>query len=95
MSTQTELQNRIHQLERERDLANDRIARLEQRLASVQPLLKEAKKLTFWDYTVYEVKPDDTWLAVDRMEAAHLLAALAEIDHWEPWSTRIEPRPQP
>lgn len=95
MSTETELRNRIKQLERERKLAQARIERLEQRLASVQPLLKQAKNLQFWDYTVYEVKPDDSWLAVDRTEAAFLLAAIAEIDHWEPWSTRIEPRPQP
>jgi hypothetical protein len=41
------------------------------------------------------VYPDGDWVAVDRHRMEELLAALAAIDHWAPWRTPIEPRPQP
>jgi len=86
---------RVEALLRENALLERRVARLERRLASTGPLVDRARRLTLWDFTPYEVSPDDTWVAVDRAEAAALMAALAEVDHWEPWATTIEPRPQP
>ena len=51
--------------------------------------------LDIWDYTPYGVHPGSDWVAIDRTAAAELLAALAGVDHWQPWSTPIEARPQP
>lgn len=85
---------RIDSLESRCQGLENKIDRLERRLAALSPLVKATKGLKFWDFSVYEAQPDASWLAVDRNEASGLLSALAEIDHWEPWGTRIEPRPQ-
>ncbi|MBM7519742.1 hypothetical protein [Nocardioides nitrophenolicus] len=82
-------------LERELALLRARVRRLERDLASVQPLVRTARHLAPWDFTPYQVRPDGDWVAVDRRRVEELLAALAAIDHWVPWSTPIEPRPQP
>jgi hypothetical protein len=82
-------------LRRQNALLRVRLARTERRLASTVPLIEQAKRLAFWDFTPYEVVPDSTWVAVDREKATALLGALAHIDHGDPWGTTIEPRPQP
>ncbi|TKG72565.1 hypothetical protein [Prauserella endophytica] len=82
-------------LRRENALLRRRIARLERELASVSPLVEQVKHLAFWDFAPYQVGPDESWVAVDRGKAAALMAALARIDHWNPWGTTIEPRPRP
>lgn len=78
---------------RELALLRSRVARLERELASVQPLIERARTLTPWDFTPYQLAPDGDWVAVDRTRMEQLLAALAGVDHWAPWRTRIEPRP--
>lgn len=91
----SELTARIDALRRENALLERRVARLQRQLAGTAPLVEHVRRLTFWDFTPYEISPDDTWVAVDRGKAAALMAALAHIDHWNPWGTTIEPRPQP
>ncbi|TQK71882.1 MULTISPECIES: hypothetical protein [unclassified Nocardioides] len=85
----------LPRLERELALSRARVSRLERELASVQPLVQTARHLAPWDFTPYQVYPDGDWVAVDRHRMEELLAALAAIDHWAPWRTPIEPRPQP
>ncbi len=93
--TDDDLSARVEALHRQNALLEQQVTRLRRQLASVTPLVEQAKHLAFWDFTPYEVSPDDTWVAVDREKAAALMAALARIDHWNPWGTTIEPRPQP
>jgi len=81
--------------ERELVLLRARVRRLERDLASVQPLVRTARHLAPWDFTPYQVRPDGDWVAVDRHRMEELLAALAAVDHWAPWRTPIEARPQP
>jgi hypothetical protein len=83
------------QLHREVVLLRSRVARLEREVTSMQPLVGKARALTPWDFTPYGVPPGADWVAVDRAQIEALLAALAEVDHWTPWRTRLEPRPQP
>jgi hypothetical protein len=85
----------LDRLRRENALLRRRTARLERELARVAPLVDEVKNLAFWDFTPYGLEPDDSWVAVDRGAAMTLLGALAQVDHWNPWSTTIEPRPRP
>lgn len=85
----------LEALRRQNALLQQRIARMERQLASTIPLIDQAKHLAVWDFTPYGVVPDDTWVAVDREKATALMGALAHIDHWNPWGTTIEPRPQP
>lgn len=85
---------RIESLESRCQGLENKVRRLERQLTALSPLVKATKDLHFWDFSVYEARPDASWLAVDRDEASGLLNALAEVDHWEPWDTRIEPRPQ-
>jgi hypothetical protein len=89
------LRARIDTLRRENALLEQRVARLQRQLASTAPLIEHVRRLAFWDFTPYEISLDDTWVAVDRSKAAALMAALAHIDHWNPWGSTIEPRPQP
>lgn len=84
----------LEDLRRENALLRLRIDRRERELASTAPLVEQAKRLSFWDFAPYEVTPDDSWVAVDRAKAMSLMGALAGIDHWNPWGTGIEPRPQ-
>ena len=85
----------LERLRRENALLHRRVARLEKEAEAARALIAQAKSLKLWDFTPYRVHPDDSWIAVDRHSASELLAALAGIDHWDPWHTRIEPRPQP
>lgn len=82
-------------LRREVELLRARVSRLEREAAATRALVAQAKQLKLWDFTPYGVHPDESWVAVDRTSASRLLAALASVDHWDPWHTRIEPRPQP
>lgn len=83
------------ELQRELVILRTRVRRLERELAKVQPLIETARHLAPWDFTPYGVTPGSDWVALDRQRAEELLAALAEIDHWAPWRTRIEPRVHP
>ncbi|MBD0322397.1 MAG: hypothetical protein ICV72_03305 [Aldersonia sp.] len=85
----------VDRLVRENALLRARIARLERAVASTSELIERVEHLGLWDYAPYELVPDDTWVAVDRDEAAALMSALARVDHWNPWERAIEPRPQP
>ncbi|MDQ0379483.1 hypothetical protein [Amycolatopsis thermophila] len=85
----------LEALRQENALLRRRAARLERDLASVAPLVEQVKHLSFWDFAPYGVAPDESWVAVDRGKATAVMGALARIDHWNPWSTTIEPRPQP
>jgi hypothetical protein len=93
--TDQNLSARVAQLERENELLRLRLDRLEHEVRSMRPVVRQVKRLRVWDFTVYGVHPDSSWVAVDRTDAAELLAALAGVDHWEPWTTRIEPRTRP
>lgn len=85
----------LEALRRENALLRLRVDRLERDRASTAPLVEQARHLSFWDFTPYEVTPDEGWVAVERAKAMSLMGALAGIDHWNPWGTGIEPRPQP
>ncbi|MGW0037588.1 hypothetical protein [Gordonia sp. NPDC003376] len=80
-------------MRRELVLLRTRVRRLERQVTSLQPLIDHVRTLRFWDYTPYAVTPGRDWVAVDRLGAEELLAALAETDLWEPWRTPIDPRP--
>ncbi len=90
-----EVSAELEALRRENALLRLRTARLERWLGSTAPLIGQVKRLAFWDFTPYDVSPDDSWVAVDRDKAMALMGALAHVDHWNPWNTTIEPRPQP
>ena len=87
-------EDRLARLERENELLRLRLDRLEHEVRSMRPVVQRVKKLRMWDFTPYDIHPDESWVAVDRAQAAELLAALAGVDHWDPWTTRIEPRTQ-
>lgn len=89
------MSEQIDQVRRENEMLRRRIDRLEREVAAMQPLVRQAQQLVLWDFTPYGVLPDGSWVAVDRTSATQLLGALAGIDHWNAWHTRIEPRPQP
>lgn len=91
MTDQTARQ-RVAELERENELLRRRLDRLQHEVSAMRPVVQQVKRLRMWDFTPYDVHPDDSWVAIDRDRAAELLAALARVDHWEPWTTRIEPR---
>lgn len=90
-----EVPNELEALRRENALLRLRVDRLERELTSTTPLIEQAKHLAVWDFTPYEITPDASWVAVDRAKMMSLMGALARIDHWNPWGTDIEPRPQP
>lgn len=90
-----EVPNELEALRRENALLRLRVDRLERELTSTTPLIEQAKHLAFWDFTPYKITPDASWVAVDRAKMMSLMGALARIDHWNPWGTDIEPRPQP
>lgn len=79
----------------ELQLLRARVGRIERELATTRPLVAAVRSLQIWDYTPYGIDPGSDWVAIDRTAAAELLAALAGIDHWRPWTTPIEARPQP
>jgi hypothetical protein len=83
---------RVTQLELENQLLRLRLDRLSHEVRSMRPIVQRVKDLQIWDFTPYGIHPDESWVAIDRTRAEELLAALAGVDHWEPWSTRIEPR---
>ncbi|WP_203337695.1 hypothetical protein [Nocardioides limicola] len=92
--THQDAEERVAELERENAHLRQRMDRLEREATSMRPVVQQVKNLQIWDFTPYGVHPDGSWVAVDRACAAELLAALAGVDHWEPWATRIEPRIQ-
>ncbi|MDJ0349583.1 hypothetical protein [Cryobacterium sp. PH29-G1] len=82
-------------IRRENILLTEKVARLEREIATMRPVIAEVKRLKIWDFTPYGVSLDDSWLALDRVNAVELMQALAGTDHWSPWHSNIEPRPQP
>lgn len=85
----------VGRLTTELELLRARVGRVERDLAATRPLVDAVAGLDIWDFTPYGVTPGSDWVAIDRTAAAELLAALAAVDHWQPWSTPIEARPQP
>jgi len=85
----------VRTLTAELELLRARVGRIEREIATTRPLVAAVRGLDIWDYTPYGVHPGSDWVAIDRTAAAELLAALAGVDHWQPWSTPIEARPQP
>lgn len=85
----------LERLRRHNRLLQDQLRHLEREVAAMRPVVTEVRRLRIWDFTPYEVTPDGSWLALDRGSATTLMQALAGNDHWRPWESRIEPRPQP
>ncbi|MGV9672063.1 hypothetical protein ACWDPV_15955 [Gordonia sp. NPDC003504] len=85
----------VDTLRREVTLLRAHLRRVDKDLKATGPLVEVVRGLTIWDYTPYRVNPGSDWVAIDRTQAEELLATLAAIDHWTPWRTRLEPRPQP
>lgn len=71
-----------------------RVDHLERQLEVASELVQRVKNLKIWDFSPYEITPDSSWVAIDREEASELLRTISHIDHWAPWETTIEPRPQ-
>lgn len=82
----------IEQLRAELATLARRVDRLSAALETHRELAESIRKTQFWDFTPYEVVPDDSWLAIDRSDAVDLLRALAATDHWQPWTHSLTPR---
>ena len=95
MTEHSQQSTELESLRRENSMLPWKVRRLEREAASMQPVVAVVKRLKIWDFTPYGVIPDDSWLALDRASATELMRALAGTDHWRPWQSRIEPRPQP
>lgn len=89
-----DLIRRVDALTVELELLRALVGRIEREVAATRPLVSAVRALHIWDYTPYGVAPGSDWVAIDRTAASELLAALAKIDHWRPWSTPIEARPR-
>ncbi|MEO9329173.1 hypothetical protein [Gordonia aurantiaca] len=89
-----ELTAEIAALRRQVNLLETRLRRVDRDLASTRPVVAAVRALTIWDHIPYGVSPGDDWVAVDRTRITELLTALAGVDHWAPWQTPLEPRPQ-
>lgn len=85
--------SQVESLQREVAMLHIRVERLEHECAAMKGLVTQVKRLKIWDFTPYRLVPDESWVALDRAGASELLAALAGVDHWDPWHTRIESRP--
>lgn len=70
----------------------EQVDQLEKRLLKFEALAEAAQYAFVWDHTVYDVIPDDQWLAIDRDDCERLLQALAALDRWRPWYTVLESR---
>ena len=88
ISTQLEI------LQWENERLRQQVRRFQREAESTQLVIVEVKRLKIWDFTPYGVTPDDSWMAIDRVSATELMRALAGTDHWKPWQSRIDPRPQ-
>lgn len=82
-------------LAQENVLLRQHVRELTREIRSMRPVVEAAKKMRTWDHNPYNVTPGDGWIALDRESAALVMQALAGVDHWEPWSNTIAPRPQP
>lgn len=91
----TNLNPTLEDLREQNDFLQRRVRHLEREVAAMQPVITEVRRLRIWDFSPYEVCPDDSWLALDRHSATTLMQALAGNDHWHPWSSTLDPRPQP
>lgn len=88
-----ELRRECAQLRSRCDALEAVVHRQQRRLDSLDGLAAQVRRTHFWDHSVYDVVPDETFVAVDRAEATELLGALAEVDHWRPWHTTLEHTP--
>ncbi|WP_394232043.1 hypothetical protein [Niallia oryzisoli] len=46
----------------------------------------------FWDYSVYEELPDDSWVAIDRKDYDRIMQCIHQIDQIKPWKSSMEKR---
>lgn len=88
------LDSQLTALRREVNVLRAHLRRVDADVKSIRPLVDSVRALSIWDFTPYGVSPGRDWVAIDRTQAEELLATLAGIDHWTPWQTRLEPRPQ-
>ena len=91
----TDLNSTLENLREQNEFLQRQVRHLEREVAAMRPVLAEVRRLRIWDFTPYEVSPDDSWLALDRHSATSLMQALAGNDHWHPWASSLDPRPQP
>jgi hypothetical protein len=68
------------------------LERLRLRLAKLEALADTVQRAAIRDHNVYGEIPDEDWLAIDRDDVGRIVAVLAEIDRWRPWSTTLERR---
>lgn len=85
----------IRRLDQDNARLREQVSALTREVRSMRPVIAAAKKLRTWDHNPYDVRMDDAWISLDRESAAVLMQALAGVDHWDPWSRTIAPRPQP
>lgn len=85
----------MRRLEQDNARLREQVKALTREVRSMRPVIAAAKKLRTWDHNPYEVLMDDAWISLDRESAAVLMQALAGVDHWDPWTRTIAPRPQP
>lgn len=61
-------------------------------MAKYRRLAKVVQEADFWDFSLYETVPDDTWVAIDRRDYQKILAMLGQLDETRPWESTIEKR---
>lgn len=91
----TDRDSALENLREQNEFLQRQVRHLEREVAAMRPVITEVRRLRIWDFAPYEVSPDESWLALDRDSATTLLKALAGNDHWHPWSSSLDPRPQP
>lgn len=91
----TDLSSKLESLREQNEFLQRQVINLEREVAAMRPVLAEVRRLRIWDFAPYEVSPDESWLALDRHSATTLMQALAGNDHWRPWESSLDPRPQP
>lgn len=65
---------------------------LQVQLEKYQRLAKAVQEADFWDFSLYDVVPDENWVAVERDDYKKMMAILAELDETRPWKFTIEKR---
>lgn len=75
----------IAQLAKEIDL-------LKRRLEKYEILAGVVQKAEIWDYALYNEKPGEEWVALDRRDYQRIMQVLFQLDLMKPWQTSIERR---
>lgn len=70
----------------------EEIALLKKELSKYEHLASAVIKAEFWDYSVYEEQPDDSWVAIDRKDYDRILQSIHFIDQVKPWKSSMEKR---